>query len=139
MSPKPVPCPGTPLQMAVFLYPGCSSLGDCVSSQNFSWVGDCALFTHAPKLLSQSSPPPVTVSGRNTHPPWSILWMWLHLSTRLSPSSASLTCSPATSTVQPPVHFLLQSYHGLLAVLPIKLACLLEVTTYGDRCQIRDL
>ena len=85
--PQTRPCPGALLQMAVFLYPGCSSLGDCVFSQNFSWVGDCALCTHAAQILNQSSPPPVTVSGRNTHPPWNILWMWLHLSTRLSPSS----------------------------------------------------
>ena len=89
--PQTHPCPGALLQMAVFLYPGCSSLGDCVPSQNFSWVGDCALCTRAAQLLNQSSPPSVRVSGRNTHPPWTILWMWLHLSAWLSPSSASLT------------------------------------------------
>ena len=89
--PQTHPCPGALLQMAVFLYPGCSSLGDCVPSQNFSWVGDCALCTRAAQLPNQSSPPSVRVSGRNTHPPWTILWMWLHLSAWLSPSSASLT------------------------------------------------
>ena len=133
--PQTRPCPGAHLQVAVLLYRGGSSLGDCVSSRSFSWLGDSALCARAPQVLRRSVQlSPIRVSRRSTHPQRTTLWLWLPLSTGLSPSSAKPPCGgPATSAVQPSVHFLGHFFRGSLAALPVKLACLLALTPYRER------
>lgn len=132
------PGPGALLQMAVFLYPGCSPLGDCVSSQNFSWLGTVP-FVHVPPAPqsvqsshqglseehSSSEDHPVDVAPSS--PPWP------------PPPQPDLPGgSPATPQSNRLLTFFF-THHGYLAVLPIKLACPLALTPYSERHQICDL
>ena len=74
--PQTCPCPGAHLQVAVFLYRGDGSLGDCVSSRSFSWLGDSALCTRAPQVLRRSVQlSPIRVSRRSIHPWRTTLWV----------------------------------------------------------------